>query len=415
MPNRDRRRNTYVLLGAFVLLALMLGAKGVAPVAAQAADAYDATFVGQYVPAQMVAGQSYPVSVVFQNTGSLTWTQEAGFILGSQNPQDNGIWNIGRVPLPAEATIAPGEQWRFEFTVKAPTTPGTYNFQWQMLQEGVRWFGQPSDTLSITVQEAGSVPPAPPVPQVPYQSMEPRRQWLPASVSWDSLVGQGECALAAMETPAPPPYAGSLVLALADPEYLLTYRPTDEALVSISATGLPTQKPWIRLAHVVVGDLKRLIDAARTETGYHLEVRSAYRSSTLQAWLFTELARTNGAATLLTAARAGHSEHQLGTTVDLLPRGHGFASFPPDVAAWLAANAHEYGFVTSYPAGVPLERLQYRYEPWHLRWVGVPLATEVRSSGMQLDTYLRVTYYNLPVYKAPDAVQSIARLYGVAK
>jgi PKD repeat protein len=118
-----------------------------------ALPAMSATFVSQTVPTtSMTAGLSYGVSVTMRNTGSNTWTSPNLYRLGSQNPQDNGIWSIGRVELPA--TVAPGSQASFNFTVRAPSTAGTYNFQWRMLQEAVAWFGDFTPNTVITVANA---------------------------------------------------------------------------------------------------------------------------------------------------------------------------------------------------------------------------------------------------------------------
>jgi hypothetical protein len=53
--------------------------------------------------------------------------------------------------------VAPGQQVAFGFTVTAPTTPATYNFQWQMLQEGVVWFGGVTPNVPVTVTAANSL------------------------------------------------------------------------------------------------------------------------------------------------------------------------------------------------------------------------------------------------------------------
>lgn len=110
----------------------------------------DASFISQTVPTTMTAGQSYQASITMQNTGTTTWTSNALYRLGSQNPQDNGTWvTAARINLPASK--APGEQAVFNFTVTAPATAGTYNFQWKMVQDGVEWFGAYTLNVSITV------------------------------------------------------------------------------------------------------------------------------------------------------------------------------------------------------------------------------------------------------------------------
>ncbi|HEX3130249.1 MAG TPA: hypothetical protein VH394_23135, partial [Thermoanaerobaculia bacterium] len=54
-----------------------------------------------------------------------------------------------RVELPA--AVAPGGEVTLNFTVTAPATPGTYNFQGQMVQECVTWFGDFTPNVGVTV------------------------------------------------------------------------------------------------------------------------------------------------------------------------------------------------------------------------------------------------------------------------
>lgn len=97
----------------------------------------DAVFLSQSVPATMTAGLAYSASITMKNIGGSTWAVGA-YSLGSQNPADNTTWGLNRVALPA--SVAPGAQVTFSFTVVAPT-PGTYDFQWRMVREGIGSFG----------------------------------------------------------------------------------------------------------------------------------------------------------------------------------------------------------------------------------------------------------------------------------
>jgi hypothetical protein len=121
------------------------------------AAAKDAQIVAQTVPATMVAGRTYTVGVTIKNIGTQTWSpigpQCNAFRFGSANPYNNATWvPATRVELPT--TVAPDGQVTLTFTVTAPSTPGTYNFQWQMLQECVTWFGEPTPNVAVTVQAA---------------------------------------------------------------------------------------------------------------------------------------------------------------------------------------------------------------------------------------------------------------------
>lgn len=117
---------------------------------------YGAVYAGMSVATGMVPGQIYSARVSFKNTGNVVWNNADGYALGSQNPQDNGAWGAGRIPLPRN--VAPNETVDFNFQVTAPAA-GTYAFQWRMVRDGFTWFGDYSDSLSIVVATQ-----APPVP-----------------------------------------------------------------------------------------------------------------------------------------------------------------------------------------------------------------------------------------------------------
>jgi uncharacterized protein affecting Mg2+/Co2+ transport len=121
------------------------------------AAAYQCTFVGQNIPATMTAGQTYAVSVTMRNDGSDTWSAATNYNLGSQNVQDNTVWGLGRVATPG--AIGPGQQATFSFNVTAPSAPGTYNFQWRMVRDGVTWFGALTTNVAVTV--VATPPPTP--------------------------------------------------------------------------------------------------------------------------------------------------------------------------------------------------------------------------------------------------------------
>jgi LAS superfamily LD-carboxypeptidase LdcB len=138
---------------------------------------------------------------------------------------------------------------------------------------------------------------------------------------------------------------------------------------------------------IIYPDLVALRTAARA-AGHSLVIVSAYRSFTQQELTFNYWVGVGGYdQALRTSARPGHSEHQLGTTLDF---GDGSAA-PWEYAdwartptgAWLAQHAAEFGFVMTYPPGKSVVTC-YDYEPWHYRWVGRPVASAVTGSGRTL-------------------------------
>jgi D-alanyl-D-alanine carboxypeptidase len=136
----------------------------------------------------------------------------------------------------------------------------------------------------------------------------------------------------------------------------------------------------------VIPDLKALTAAAKA-AGASIRVRSAYRSYATQITTFNYWVSKSGYnAALKVAARPGHSEHQLGTTIDF---GSAAGSAPWNYAdwatskagAWMKANAWRYGFVMSYPKGKTSSSC-YSYEPWHYRYWGRALAKFIHDSGL---------------------------------
>lgn len=110
----------------------------------------NALMVNWSVPATMTAGSTSNVYVWVKNTGTTTWPANSLYRLGAQNPQDNNIWGVGaRVNMPQD--IKPGDVAYLFFVVTAPSVPGTYNFQWRMVHDGVAWFGPVTPNVVVTV------------------------------------------------------------------------------------------------------------------------------------------------------------------------------------------------------------------------------------------------------------------------
>ncbi len=178
-------------------------------------------------------------------------------------------------------------------------------------------------------------------------------------------------------------------ISLLDTIYKLdeNYAPSD--LVNLSTIGFDKR---FSLRDFVIDDLVKLLKAAK-EAGNPLGIQSSYRSYAYQKSTFNYWQEKLGQAeALLTSARAGHSEHQLGTTVDfksltgLAPWDYNDWATTP-TGAWLKENAHKYGFVMSYPKGKK-ELSCYSYEPWHYRYIGIEYATTVYESQLTLREWL---------------------------
>jgi hypothetical protein len=118
--------------------------------------------MGTTIPSVMFTNQTRTVSVTMKNTGVNTWTNAAGYSLGSQNPQDTLIWGLNRVLLPGTASIDLGESYTFTFDIRSPSTPGTYSSDWKMVQDPVEWLGATCNKTVVVMQ--GTVPTTVPLP-----------------------------------------------------------------------------------------------------------------------------------------------------------------------------------------------------------------------------------------------------------
>lgn len=176
-----------------------------------------------------------------------------------------------------------------------------------------------------------------------------------------------------------------------DPTYAVPadYQPPD--LVPASEAGFGGDAAAVLVRALLVDDLTAVRTAAEA-AGAPLEVLSGYRSHDQQAATFDHwAARLGFDEAVRRAARPGHSEHQLGTSIDFSSPGwtDRFGDWAVESAsgAWLAVHAWEYGFVMSYPNGGDLATC-YGYEPWHFRWIGRDAARAWQASGVTLHEFL---------------------------
>lgn len=119
--------------------------------------------------------------------------------------------------------------------------------------------------------------------------------------------------------------------------------------------------------------IEDLLKAARNQ-GIQIRLFSAYRSYRKQRFLYLRKIEKEGLNQIL-VAKPGHSEHQLGTAVDLCglnPESAGDADFGRTREGhWLMKNSDYYGFIQSYRRDNTDEH-GYAPEPWHYRYMGRP-------------------------------------------
>ncbi len=92
------------------------------------------------IPANMLKGQTYQISVTMWNDGSTAWTSGEGYALASVSPEGTNRWGPAQVALPT-SSVAPGQTVTFTFDVTAPSEPGLYPCHWRMVR-GSQYFGE---------------------------------------------------------------------------------------------------------------------------------------------------------------------------------------------------------------------------------------------------------------------------------
>lgn len=109
----------------------------------------NATILSNTIPTTMNKGQAYNVAVTVRNTGETCWNAEM-FKLGGVG--DSDPFAAARQLMASGTTVKTNQTYTFNFTMTAPSTPGTYTTDWQMVHEPIRWFGPPL-TKTVTVVE----------------------------------------------------------------------------------------------------------------------------------------------------------------------------------------------------------------------------------------------------------------------
>lgn len=124
------------------------------------------------------------------------------------------------------------------------------------------------------------------------------------------------------------------------------------------------------------------------DDGISLYISSAYRSYSTQSSLYSNYVANRGQQAADTfSARAGYSEHQSGLAIDVNEVSDAFIGTLE--AIWLAEHAHEYGFIIRYPEGKS-DITGYKYEPWHIRYVGIETATHLYENELTIEEYLGI-------------------------
>ena len=169
-----------------------------------------------------------------------------------------------------------------------------------------------------------------------------------------------------------------------------SYKP-DDLVVPDVKFSFDGDNPKKQMQREAAEALEKLFAKAE-EDGIELRAVSGYRSYATQKAIFERNAELKGEEEAnRTSAYPGQSEHQTGLAMDVSAASVNYALeevFGETAEGiWLAENAASFGFIIRYPQDKE-DITGYKYEPWHLRYLGVDIAEFVTEQGLTLEEFL---------------------------
>ncbi len=176
-------------------------------------------------------------------------------------------------------------------------------------------------------------------------------------------------------------YQGNLLLV--NNEYSIQQKSIKSDIVNLFTNkeltkgyGLLTNE--IELSAEIADKFSVMIAAAKEDGVRHFVITSGYRGLDEQANLYKEMGSDY-------ALPAGHSEHNLGLALDVGSTQMKMEEAPE--GKWIEENAWKYGFILRYPAD-KIDVTGIQYEPWHIRYVGLPHSAVMEEMNFALEEYL---------------------------
>ncbi|MGM0836335.1 MAG: VanY-A/VanY-F/VanY-M family D-Ala-D-Ala carboxypeptidase [Bacillota bacterium] len=176
-------------------------------------------------------------------------------------------------------------------------------------------------------------------------------------------------------------YQGNLLLV--NIEYPVHPESIKSDVINLSAHNVLTKgygllNSEIYLSEDVAHEFSEMIAAAKKEGVRNFSLTSGFRGFEEQSVLYQEMGSDY-------AMPAGHSEHNLGLAIDVGSTQMKMADAPE--GKWIEENAWKYGFILRYPKD-KTEITGIQYEPWHIRYVGLPHSAIMKEKNFALEEYL---------------------------
>jgi len=214
-----------------------------------------------------------------------------------------------------------------------------------------------------------------------------------------NLVRNSEVGESYMDVSAQLPGNHEIEMMQGESEYLILINKTygldaddvPDDLVPVSYRAEDRSDKYQMLRAEAASEFDRMAEEAK-RSGLTIVVTTAYRPYSYQKQLNDTYLKSNGQLwTENYSAEPGHSEHQTGLAADVSSPSADYelkqAFAGTAEGKWLAENAHRFGFIIRYPEGRE-DVTGYKYEPWHIRYVGAGPAAEIYNGNLTLEEYL---------------------------
>ena len=134
----------------------------------------------------------------------------------------------------------------------------------------------------------------------------------------------------------------------------------------------------IYLSEEIAEKFSNMMIEAEKDGLKHFMITSGFRSFEEQERLYQEMGSDY-------ALPAGYSEHNLGLSLDVGSTQMKMENAPE--GKWIEDNAWKYGFILRYPKD-KTHITGIQYEPWHIRYVGLPHSAIMKEKNLALEEYL---------------------------
>ncbi|MFY0218466.1 M15 family metallopeptidase [Bacillus cereus] len=161
----------------------------------------------------------------------------------------------------------------------------------------------------------------------------------------------------------------------------------------------------LRLSKDVVKKFLNVVDAAGKDGVQHFLMSSGYRDFKEQSKLYKEMGSDY-------ALPAGYSEHNLGLSLDVGSTQKKMEKAPE--GKWIEENVWKHGFVLRYPKNKS-NITGIQYEPWHIRYVGLPHSAIMQKKNFTLEEYLEFLKEEKEISTEVEGKKYIVSYYKVSE